>query len=182
MSMKNTLEIYFQKQREYWQEKYQTFPQMPYSKAIDERMIVKDSLKDGYIQWQPIHQNNTVDFTALERKLNISIHPRIKEYFTSFWFLSMVGTIKGNILRFTAVPYGISIIDLVNESYRWGSTNFVENKKQFEFGFAKIGNDDSYLLYVDNDTASIRCIQLEENIELHLGDLDKVISKMEVIR
>lgn len=182
MSIKNALEIYFNNQREYWQAKYQTFPQMPYNKAIDERMIVKDSLKDGYIQWQPILQDKTVDFSDLERELNFSIHPHIKEYFTSFWFLSMVGTLNGNTLRFTTIPYGVNIIDLVKESCKWGSINFSDDKNQFELGFAKIGNDDSYLLYVDNDTASIRCIQLEENIELHLGDLDKVISKLEVIR
>ena len=180
MGMKNALEIYFKKQREYWQAKYSTFPQMPYNKAIDECMIIPNSLKDGYIQWQPIPQDKTVDFSGLERKLNLSIHPRIKEYFTSFWFLSVVGNVGGKILEFTTVPYGINIPEQVENCYKFGVGKFPNDDVHFELGSALIDDDDSYLIYVDNENAQIKCLQPEDNAVITIGSLEETITVMKV--
>ena len=182
MGMKNAFEIYFKKQRDYWQAKYSSFPQMPYNKAINGRMIIPNTIKEGYVQWQPVLQDRSVDFFLLEKELNLFIHPHIKEYFTSYWFLSLVGLFGNNKLRFTIIPCGIDILELAEESIKWGMKNFPEKKNQFELGFATVDGDDSFLIYVDNKTTYVNLVQLEDGIEISLGVLEKVISEMEVNR
>ena len=180
MGMKNAFEIYFKKQHEYWQSRYATFPQVPYNKSIDERMIIQNTKKDGYIQWQPIPQDTGVCFSNLEKKLNLTIHPRIKEYFSSYWFLSMVGKVAEGNLEFTAIPYGINIVGLVEESYSHGVGKFPNGGVNFELGSAIIDDDDSFLIYVNNNNASIKCLQPEDKTVIVFGSLEETITIMKV--
>lgn len=179
MNVKSAFEICFMKQRDFWQSNYGVFPRTPYNIAINERMIIPNSLNNGYIQWQPLRQETSVDLSALEQKLNLSIHPQIKQYFTSYWFLSMIGDIDNITLDFRSVPYGIDILKLVEECCATGVNNLPKGNIHFELGYASVENDDSYLIYIDNETAGVKCVQPEDNDVKELGSLEYVISEME---
>ena len=56
MSIIKAMEAYFEKQGKYWQSRYSTYPKAPYSDTIDKRMLIPNSLENGYIQWQPLRQ------------------------------------------------------------------------------------------------------------------------------
>ena len=179
--MKNILEHFFNRQRDYWQSEDGTYPQLPYNNAMNECMIVQNSLDDdGYIQWKPVLQEERVDYSELETRLNIKINPKIKQYFTSYWFLSLIGKLGETTLDFLCVPYGVNILNLVEEHYNLGKRNFPDENACFEFGFADIDGDDSYLIYVDNETTIVKCVQIEDNVSIELGVLEDVISKMDV--
>ena len=180
METKNALEFFFNKQRDFWQSKYGIFPKLPYNKAIHECMIIPNTNKKGYIQWKPIPQEEKVDFSELEARLNITINPQIKQYFTSYWFLSLIGEIDDTTLDFLIIPYGINIMNLVERHYNLGKTNFPDEDVCFELGFADVNGDDSYLIYVDNETTMVKCVQLEDDNVIEMGALDEVISKMDV--
>ena len=181
MEIKKAMEIYFDKQRDFWQSKYGIYPKLPYNSAIDKRMIVPDSLTDsGYIQWKPLLQEENVDFSEIEARLGIKINPKIRQYFNSYWFLSLIGDIDDATLDFATLPYGIDIVELAERCYLSGIDKFSDEKVHFELGFADIDGDDSYLIYVENETAMVKCVQVEDNIVIEMGALEDVISKMDV--
>ena len=180
MTTKEAFEIYFKKQRDFWQSNYGIFPRIPYNKAINESLLIPGSLRNGYVQWQPLQQETKVDLSDLEQRLNLSIHPQIKQYFTSYWFLSLIGDIGNITLEFCSVPYGMDILKLVEECYVTGVKNFPTGNIYFEFGYASVDNDDSYLIYIDNEEAGVKCIQIEDNIKIELGSLEYIISEINV--
>jgi hypothetical protein len=176
------MEIFFGKQLEYWLSHYSSYPKTPYNESLDKRMLIENSFENGYIQWKPLRQDTSVDFSSIEDKLKVSFHPQIKEYFASYWFLSMIGRIDDKQLRFTIIPSGINIINLIEDRVKWVIQNFPNRSAQIELGFATVNGDDSYLIYVDNATANVSCVQMEDKHEVMLDTLEKVIAEMEVIR
>ena len=144
-------------------------------------MIVSDSLNNGYIQWRPLRQEKNLDLSDLEKRLNVSIHTQIRQYFTSYWFLSLDGAIGNITFDFCSIPYGIDIPKLIEECYTIGAKNSPTGSIYFEFGYASVDGDDSYLIFVDNKTAAVICTLLEDDIVMELGSLEKVISEMDVV-
>jgi len=179
MNIRSAFEIYFRKQQDFWLLNYKIPPRVPYNKAINERMIIPGSLSNGYVQWQPLQQEAKVDLSDLEQRLKLLIHPQIKQYFTSYWFLSLIGDIGNATLDFRSIPYGIDIIKIIEECYKTGVNYSKSGNIYFEFGYASVDNDDSFLIYVDNKSAGVRCVQLEDNIVIELGSLEYVISEMD---
>ena len=181
MNIEDAFKIYFKKQYDYWQSNYGSSPRAPFNKSIDKHMIIPNSLNNGYIQWQPLRQEVSVDLSDLEQRLNLSIHIQIRQYFTSYWFLSLDGAIGNITLDFCSIPYGMDITKLIEECYAIGAKNSPAGNIYFELGYASVDGDDSYLIYVDNETACVRCVQLEDNIVMEIGTLEKVISEMDVV-
>ena len=180
MEIKEAMEIYFEKQLKYLQSEYGNYPETPYGEEINEIMIVENSLdNENYIQWKPVKQDKSIDFLKLESKLNITINSKIKQFFSSYWFLSMVGDIGDIELHFIPIPYGINVLDLIEEYYSYGKQNFPDSGICFELGNANVDGDDSYLIYVDNETTIVKCVQVIDNVSIELGTLEKVISEME---
>ena len=179
MEIKEAMEIYFEKQLKYWQSEYGTYPERPYREEINEIMIIENSLdSENYIQWKPVKQDKSIDFSKLESKLNITINSKIKQFFSSYWFLSMIGDIGDIQLHFISIPYGINVLDLIERYYNYGKRNFPDNI-YFGLGIANVDDDDSYLIYVDNETTIVKCVQVIDNVSIELGTLEKVILEME---
>ena len=117
MEIKNAMEIYFNKQREFWQTNFGTFTELSYHDKIDECMIIPDSLNnEGNIQWQPVLQITSIDFSELEKNLDLNIHHQIKQFFTSYWYLSLIGIIENTVLYFVSIPYGRDVLKLVKNA------------------------------------------------------------------
>ena len=181
MNIEDAFKIYFKKQYDYWQSSYGSSPRIPFNKSIDKHMIIPDSLNNGYIQWQPLRQEVSIDLSDLEQRFNFSIHAKIRQYFTSYWFLSLDGAIGNITLDFCSIPYGIDIPKLIEECYTIGAKNSPSGSTYFAFGYASVDGDDSYLIFVDNKTADVLCVQLEDDIVIELCSLEKVISEMDVV-
>ena len=184
MAIKDALENFFIKQRDFYQTNYGTFPTAPYNDEDEQSnpTIIPDSLdEEDYIQWKPVLQNQLIDFSDLEKKYNITINPQIKQYFTTYWFLSdIAGVISDTTLYFRAVPYGINVLDLVENCYNNTKYKFSNNSILLQIGFAVVGGDDSYLIYVDNETTNVKCVQLEDEDVIELGTLEEVLATMAV--
>ena len=184
MEIKKAMEIYFDKQRDFWQSKFGTLPKVPYNNEnqINNPTIIPDSVdEEDYVEWQPITQEvENIDFSELEARTGIKINPKIKQYYNSYWFLSLVGEIDNTILDFSTIPYGIDIVGLAERCYLSGIEKFPDGRAHFGLGYAYVDGDDSYLIYVENETTIVKCLQVEDNIVIEMGALEDVISKMDV--
>ena len=184
METKEALERFFIKQHEFYQTNFGTFPTAPYNDEDEQSnpTIIPGSLdEEEYIQWKPVSQNILVDFTEFEKKNNIKLNSQIKQYFTTYWFLSdIAGVISETTLYFKAVPYGINILSLVENCFINAKDMFSDNNTFFQIGFAVVGGDDSYIIFVDNATAAVKCVQLENKNVIELGTLSEVLITMAV--
>lgn len=99
--MKRYFESYLLK----WSEWNGTFPQIPFNAEIDQYLYVGEKDEEGYIFWKPREKDEYDDFQKFEKKLNVTLHSDIKEYFNSYWFLEMIGWIGNcNISLFPVTP------------------------------------------------------------------------------
>jgi SecY interacting protein Syd len=109
---------------------------------------------DGLVGWQPVEQQESVDFSGLENALELQIHPDIKEYYGSFWSGSLEATSREG---------HVSLIQL------WNPQDFdrlIENlighalakrriRQAFTVFFATTESDSELFLSVDNETGAI---------------------------
>ena len=191
LEIKNALENYFDKQRGFWQSSFGTFPQKPYDeKCEDNPTIIPNTLdEEDYVQWHPVEQTPSIDFSKLEQKLNCMINPKIKQLFTSYWYYDLVGVLNNVtvnyscirlVLYFVPIPYGIEVLELLEDCYNYADSKFHNKNIHFEIGIALVGGDDSYLLYIDNETTMVKCVQISDQIVIEVGFLEDVLSNMDV--
>jgi SecY interacting protein Syd len=135
-------------------EKGASFPRVPFDAEwlSDCQENVVD--RDGLVGWQPVPQNEAVDFSGLEHALELEIHPDIKAFYGSFWSGS---------LEATSEEGHVSLIQL------WNSEDFdrlIENlighalakkrlRQPLTIFFANTEPDLEFFLSVDNDSGAV---------------------------
>ena len=197
MNMKEAFDIYFERQRLFWLEKFKTYPKVPLnlrlSKGIEPLIVAGTSVdSDGYVQWQPKLQSKSVDFVNLEEELGFKIHSDIKDYFSTYYFLEMIGRLDINecasipFVRnittsnisgentqyidfyFNKIPFSSEITTLIKGCYVADNNCYkreidnIKNIPIFEIGFITIKGNDSNSLCVSNETGEIICVQFQE--------------------
>ena len=109
---------------------WQTDRELPRAEVVedaDSLIYVGEPDRDGYVQWRPTEKNKVDDLGTLERRLGISLHSSVKEYFNSYWFLYLGGHLQRWAVRlFPVVPglelagFAASLEDLLKEhGHNW---------------------------------------------------------------
>ncbi|NRG00887.1 SecY-interacting protein Syd, partial [Paenibacillus dendritiformis] len=88
MSVKKELAHYFDELLSYWNNTFGTLPKIPFDEEANPLLYQGEPDEDEYVSWKPIVKEEQEYFEAIETNINLHLHPSIKEYFTSFWFLN----------------------------------------------------------------------------------------------
>ena len=131
--------------------------------------------EEGYAQWKPKLQEKPVSFDAVEKELGFSIHPQIKDFLSTYWFLALDGRIQTSsekvILRLNGLmPYN-NLQERIISDFDSEETHYLTDHKYFLIGtFCSIGGNDSYLVQVNNDTCEVTAVDVMDRRSVKLAD------------
>lgn len=164
MTMREAFEIYFNKLDISYQERYGTHPRVVYRSECDKKGIYIEGTQDdrGYAQWKPVLQDETVDFEDLENELGFTIHPHIKQYFTTYWFMQLAGNRGEDHFFLTRIEPNTEIKELIRECYEKGNIDYMKPGVFCAIGDAEIEGNQDCGLYVNNDTGEVIYVDWDE--------------------
>lgn len=127
----------------------------------------------GTILWKPLKRAETLDFSGLEKALELILHDDIKTYYSSFY---------SDTIEAKSEEGRVSLIQLWNdEDFIQLAENlvghFLAKKKlnhPFTVFFATTEKDSEYFLSIDNETGSVL---LEEPGKEPLQDVESSLAK-----
>ncbi|MDE6087669.1 MAG: SecY-interacting protein Syd, partial [Oscillospiraceae bacterium] len=130
---------------------------------------------EGYAQWKPQLQDKIVSFDNIEKELGFHIHTQIKEFLSTYWFLSLDGMVqssRGKVnLRLNGITPYVVLDTLIRNNFDDEETHFLHDHKYFLIGtYCMIGCNDSYLVQVNNDTGEVTAVDVMEKISVKLAD------------
>lgn len=79
---------------------------------FDPLLFVGPPDEDGCVEWKPQPKSEEYDFTEIERRAGVALHPSIKDYYNAFWFLEMGGKLRTGNATLDPVRPGVGLADL----------------------------------------------------------------------
>jgi hypothetical protein len=79
---------------------------------VDPLLFVTLPDENGMVEWRPHPKTEASDFAEIERRAGTTLHPSIKQYYNSFWFLGMGGKFREGRVTLDSVRPGIGLADL----------------------------------------------------------------------
>ena len=187
MSVKEHLEMCFDKKLRFWKETFNSNPKIPYIAEIDNNIFIEGTVDDeGYAQWLPIMQTRAIDFVSFENKLGFKLHEQMKEYLSSHWFLELIGRMANDItIYFNKVSdmddiYSLLFSELNADTYLI-TRGITSGRKLLLIGMATIKGDDSNAIYFDNETAEMIFINSDNNILSSGWTLEEMLGLFESV-
>lgn len=189
MSMKEAFDTFFEEMTQNYLKERGIPPQAP---CNEERhptgLFLLETLNDkGYAQWKPKLQENAVSFSKVEQELGFPIHPQIKDFLSTYWFLALDGIIQTSIgeveLRLNGLTQYNNLDERIKSSFNNEGTHYLTDHKYFLVGtFCSIGGDDSFLVHVNNDTGEVTAVEVMDKRSVHLADsIEELLCNMKGI-
>ena len=179
--MKTAYEEYFSKLNSLYFTVFGTKPTVPYLEAYNKEMLIGVPNEDGEIQWAPKEQQNEFDWNNLEKEFGFTLCRELKEYYNTFYFLSLSGMLKFYELHFYRIDGTEPLDSIAFRNYKDGQHVF-PCTECFLIGNASINDDDSFFIYYDNSTGKVFCYESETKKEFLLSySLAEIIENMEAI-
>lgn len=169
MGMKEAFDNYFFKLNGYLKGKY---PKTGYIKECDVRGgIYLPNTHDefGYVQWQPVLQTESVDFTQIESELGFTIHKSIKEFCSIYWFDRIESFSNGGMWIDGVLPYNGCSPDAVLKNLKIGFNNCMEDYCN-DSAYFNIGGTDSDGIYVNNTSGKVIAANVYEEVTIDIAD------------
>jgi hypothetical protein len=150
MTVKEALKEVFRYMLEYYSKTEKGYPNTVWSPTIDPKIYVGEKNQSGWICWKPIYKDVVHDFKCIEKELGVNIHPSLKEYFNSYWFLYLPVPYKKMNFNLVSVPPGEEFIHILR---RW------KDAKEY-FGsnlYLALGSEynGKYDLIINNNTGEV---------------------------
>lgn len=157
-------------------EKYGAPPHKPViDKFRDSGFYVLDTIEKhtkvgnkGYADWKPMLQSTPVDFDTIEMEIGVSLHPQIKSFLSTYWFLALRGDINGADIGIDAITPDIDFFQYIRYRFNNNDFHYINDLNYIMIGSAEIGFVDSYLLEVNNDTGEVFAVEVMEKNPLNL--------------
>lgn len=177
MSMKEAFDTFFEEMTQNYIKERGVPPKAPCDESFRPTgLFLLDTLDNkGYAQWKPRLQDKIFSFDNVEKELGFSIHTQIKEFLSTYYFLSLDGKIQSSRGKVTLRLNGITpytVLDrLIIYNFDSEETHFMHDCKYFLIGtYCMIGGNDSYLVQVNNDTGEVTAVDVMDRISVKLAD------------
>lgn len=189
MRMKEAFDTFFEEMTQNYLKKKGVPPKAPcQEEKYPTGLFLLDTLDDnGYAQWKPRLQEKAISFENIEKKLGFPIHPQIKEYLSTYWFLALDGRIQTQsrkiVLRLNGLtPYN-DLDERIISGFDNEQTHYLSDHKYFLIGtYCMIDGNDSYLIHVNNDTGEVTAVEVIDKISIKLADsIEELLMKMKGI-
>jgi hypothetical protein len=102
--VKKEMRDYFDRLQKAWQETQGSLPMTPWDETADPLIYVGEPGEDEWVAWQPKEKTVVHRLDKLEKRVGVSFHPSIHEYFNSYWFCLFGGVAGG---------YAVSLLPVV---------------------------------------------------------------------
>jgi len=177
MSMKEAFDAFFGEMTQNYIKKKGTPPKAPCNEDKNPTgLFILDTLDDnGYAQWKPKLQEQSISFNSLERILGFSINQQIKDFLSTYWFLALDGRLvvqdKKVVLRLDGLTQYTDLNSRVLSCFDNEQTHYLSDHKYFLIGsYCMIGGNDSYLVHVNNDTGEVTAVEVMDKRSIKLAD------------
>lgn len=111
--MSNTIKIVMKKYFEALETLYENetgdLPYFPYDPTLLPIIYVGTPTKEEWIRWRAVEKDTVTDLTQLEKRLHMKFHSSIFEYFNSYWFAFLNGTVGKSKYQLLPVLLGSEI-------------------------------------------------------------------------
>ena len=189
MSMKEAFDIFFEEMTQNYLKKKGVPPKAPCNEdKYPTGLFLMDTLdENGYAQWKPKLQENAVSFENIEKELGFKIHPQIKEYLSTYWFLALDGRLQTQKNKIVLRLNGLTPYNDLNERIVSGFDNeqshYLSDHKYFLIGtYCMIDGNDSYLIHVNNDTGEVTAVEVMDKISITLANsIEELLMNMKGI-
>lgn len=177
MSMKEAFETFFEEMTQNYIKKKGVPPKAPCNEAkFPTGLFLLETLdENGYAQWKPKLQEKPVSFEKVEKVLGFSIHPQIKEFLSTYWFLALDARLQTSsdnvILRLDGLTPYIVLDERIESGFNNEQTHYLSDHKYFLLGsYCVISGNDSYLIQVNNDTGEVTAVDVMDKRSVKLAD------------
>lgn len=189
MSMKEAFDIFFEEMTQNYLKKKGVPPKAPCNEdKYPTGLFLMDTLdENGYAQWKPKLQENAVSFENIEKELGFKIHPQIKDYLSTYWFLALDGRLQTQKNKIVLRLNGLTPYNDLNERIVSGFDNeqshYLSDHKYFLIGtYCMIDGNDSYLIHVNNDTGEVTAVEVMDKISITLANsIEELLMNMKGI-
>lgn len=187
--MKEAFDIFFEEMTQNYLKKKGVPPKAPCNEEkYPTGLFLMDTLdENGYAQWKPKLQGNAVSFENIEKELGFKIHPQIKDYLSTYWFLDLDGRLQTQENKIVLRLNGLTPYNDLNERIVSGFDNeqshYLSDHKYFLIGtYCMIDGNDSYLIHVNNDTGEVTAVEVMDKISITLANsIEELLMNMKGI-
>ncbi len=173
--LKNVMNSYFNKLTNVWIEQRNIEPQVPFNPQMPN--IIYNGEKDsfGYITWKPVLQDKIYNFSDIEKNLNIKLHPLIKSYLNSYYFMELSGEYQNLYLNFIPIT-PITKIDFFIKNH----ISEIKNNIYLEIGYLQDSGNDEINILINNHNGAVYSYDIDNSsLVLLNNNLEDLISKIE---
>lgn len=189
MSMKEAFDTFFEEMTQNYLNERGVPPKAPCNEAKRPTgLFLLETLDEkGYAQWKPRLQEKPFSFDSVEKELGFSIHPQIKAFLSTYWFLALDGivqTSRGEAeLRLNGLTQYSNLDERIKSDFNNEEAHYLHDHKYFLIGtFCSIGGNDSYLVQVNNDTGEVTAVEVMDKRSVHLADsIEELLCNMKGI-
>jgi len=178
--IENAVKEYYKKLDKLWSDKRKTHPLIPYIEKIEPyNMYIGPKNQSDYVEWIIQKNSKVVDFSKIEKAIEIELKNEIKQYFSSYWFLNMTGLYENIIVSFTPITPLVDISVFIRERFNIAKEQN-RNTDKIEIGIVEIDHDDGYLLLFDNSTGYVEAYDADKKLyQIVAKSLEALIAEME---
>lgn len=189
MSMKEAFDIFFEEMTDNFLKKR---GKKPFAYCDEKNrptgLFLMETLNaGGYAEWKPKLQDHPVSFDNIEQLLGFSIHPQIKSYFSTYWFLPLEATYHLNQKEIDFCIIGInqysSLETIIKDNFNFEGAHYLSDHNYFLLGtYCNIDGNDSYLVEVNNETGEVMAVEVQEKKSMKLADsIEELLKNMKGI-
>ncbi len=128
---------------------------------VDPLLFVTQPDENGVVEWRPQPKLTESDFTEIELRAGVSLHPSIKQYYNAYWFLGLGGKFRERNVTLDPVRPGVDLADFEAKIFgaKYGSfcTTGYLAAHEGELRHVPIGlhQPDDLLLVVNNSDGTV---------------------------
>ncbi len=92
-TVKQSMKKYFEALEDLYKNQTGDLPYFPYDPMLSPTIYVGSPTKEEWIQWRAVEKDTVTDLAKIESQLHVKFHSSIFEYFNSYWFAFLNGTV-----------------------------------------------------------------------------------------
>ncbi len=123
---------------------------------------------DEYCYWKPVACHGGLDFSGMEQALNITLHPDLKMFYTSFYSNNLTARCADGDLELLQ-PWNKDDFERLQENLI-GHTMMKRKRHQPETFFIAATDDDEIIISVINETGEVWAERVGQNPHRKLAD------------
>ena len=94
-AVQKSMKKYFEALEDLYKNQTGDLPYFPYDPTLSPTIYVGSPTKEEWIQWRATEKDAVTDLAKIEAQLHVKFHSSIFEYFNSYWFAFLNGTVEG---------------------------------------------------------------------------------------